>query len=144
MTSGAVQLPPLRDRLDDLPDLLAALTRRHARGNVEPRWLPDAIQTLTRLSWTTNVRQLESLVRRILAGRSSADIRGKDLPDDIRRQAPRRALTYIEQVELQAMLTALQRAGGNKSEAAQLLGVSRATFYRRIRSFGLDLDRTAY
>jgi transcriptional regulator of acetoin/glycerol metabolism len=144
IAAGAIQVPPLRDRLEDLPDLLAALTRRHSVGGIEPRWLPDAVQTLTRLNWPANVSQLENLVRRVLAVRRSADIRARDLPEDIRRQAPRRALSYIEQVELEAMMTALQRARGNKTEAARLLGISRATFYRRIRSFGLDLDKTAY
>jgi transcriptional regulator of acetoin/glycerol metabolism len=144
LTDGAIHVPPLKDRLEDLPYLLSALTRRHALGGIEPRWLPDAVQTLTRLSWPANVRQLDNLVRRVLAGRRSADIRAKDLPEDIRRQAPRRTLSYIEQVELEAMMTALQRTNGNKTEAAQMLGVSRATFYRRIRSFGLDLGKTAY
>jgi transcriptional regulator of acetoin/glycerol metabolism len=144
VSAGAIQVPPLRDRTEDFAELLAALTRKHSVGGMQPQWTPDAVQMLTRLEWPANVSQLENLVRRILSGRRSADIRAKDLPEDIRRQAPRRVLSYLQQVELEAMTTALQRARGNKSKAAELLGVSRATFYRKIRMFGLDLDKTAY
>ncbi|MDO8208925.1 sigma-54-dependent Fis family transcriptional regulator [Conexibacter sp. CPCC 206217] len=143
-SAGAIQLPPLRDRTEDFAELLAALTRRHSVGGIQPQWTPDAVQMLTRLEWPANVSQLENLVRRILSGRRSADIRAKDLPEDIRSQAPRRVLSYLQRVELEAMTTALQQARGNKSRAAELVGVSRATFYRKLRAFGLDLDRTAY
>jgi transcriptional regulator of acetoin/glycerol metabolism len=141
---ATVQVPPLRDRPDDLPDLLAELTRRHVPGDVQPRWLPEAIQTLARLDWPANVRQLDNIVRRVVATRRTADIRAKDLPEDVRFLAPRRVLSYIERVELDAIKTALQRARGNKVAAAELLGMSRATLYRKIRSFGVDLDKAAF
>jgi transcriptional regulator of acetoin/glycerol metabolism len=143
-SAGAIQVPPLRDRSEDFAELLAALTRKHSVGGIQPQWMPDAVQMLTRLDWPANVGQLENLVRRILSARRSADIRAKDLPEDIRRQAPRRVLSYLQRVELEAMTTALQQARGNKSKAAELVGVSRATFYRKLRAFGLDLDKTAY
>ncbi|MDO8208911.1 sigma-54-dependent Fis family transcriptional regulator [Conexibacter sp. CPCC 206217] len=141
---ATVTLPPLRDRLEDLPELVATLTRRHTAGAIEPRWRPDALQTLSRLDWPANVRELENVVRRVLATRRSADIRAEDLPDDVRGRAPRRKLLYLERVELEAIMTALQRTGGNKAQAAQLLGISRATLYRKLRSLGLDLDKTVF
>jgi transcriptional regulator of acetoin/glycerol metabolism len=141
---AAVEVPPLRDRAEDLPELLAMLSERHAAGGVPPRWMPEAVQTLSRLDWAANVRQLENVVRRVLATRRTTDIRAKDLPEDVRFQAPRRKLSYIERVELDAIKTALQRARGNKVEAAELLGMSRATLYRKIRSFGVDLDNGAF
>jgi transcriptional regulator of acetoin/glycerol metabolism len=141
---GTLVVPPLRDRLEDLPELVDALMRRHAPARSLPRWRPDALQTLSRLDWPANVRQLENLVRRVLATRRSADVRAQDLPDDIRGQAPRRELAYLERVELEAIMVALQRTSGNKMRAAELLGISRATLYRKLRSFGADLDKTVF
>lgn len=90
------------------------------------------------------MRGLENLVRRLLTNGRNADIRASDLPEEIRSQTPRRKLSLIEQVELETMTTALSRARGNKTQAAELMGISRATLYRKIRSFGIDLDRLAF
>jgi transcriptional regulator of acetoin/glycerol metabolism len=139
-----IKVPPLREHLEDLPDLLAALTRKHTTAGAKVRWLPDAVQTLTRLEWPGNIGQLENLVRQVLASCRSGYISAKDLPEDVRREAPRRRLSHLERVELDAIIGALRQAAGNKSEAADHLGISRATLYRRIRAFGLDLGKAAF
>jgi transcriptional regulator of acetoin/glycerol metabolism len=142
---ATVDVPPLRERLEDIPDLLAALTQRHATETRQPRWQPDAVQTLSRLDWPTNVSQLENVVRRVLMGRRTDDrISGHDLPEDIRQLSPRRSLSPLERVELDLMMTVLRRCKGNKSEAATFLGVSRATLYRRIREYGIDLENAVF
>ncbi len=138
-----VTIPALRQRTAELSAMVAALTRRHS-PQAQVRWLPDAIQTLARLDWPGNVRQLENLVRRVLTTRRAGDIGARDLPSEIRGQAPRRRLAQMERAELAAITSALEQAGGNKSEAADLLGVSRATLYRKIRSYGIALDRTNF
>jgi transcriptional regulator of acetoin/glycerol metabolism len=138
-----VAVPSLRDRLDDLPALLAALTQRHAPGD-PPRWQADAVQTLSRLDYPANVRELENIVRRVLLARPIGDIRATDLPEEIRGRAPRRRLTPLEQIECDAILAAVRRSNGNKSEAAERLGISRATLYRKTRAYGVDLGSTAY
>ncbi|MGV9254368.1 sigma-54-dependent Fis family transcriptional regulator [Streptomyces sp. NPDC003697] len=141
---AAITVPPLRDRLEDLPGLLTELSRRHGADPSQVRWRTDAVQVLSRLEWPANVRELENVVRRVLVTHRSGDIRADDLPDDVRSQAPRRRLSQLERLECDAIVTALRRAGGNKSEAASLLGISRATLYRKIRSYGVDLGTTAY
>jgi DNA-binding NtrC family response regulator len=142
---ASIRIPPLRDRMQDLPALLVSLTERHSTpGSRPPRWLPDAIQTLTRLDWPANVRQLENVVRRVLATRGDTGIAARDLPEEIRGQAPRRRLSHLERVELDAIMTALQQSRGNKSEAAAFLGISRATLYRKIRTFGINLERNVF
>jgi DNA-binding NtrC family response regulator len=142
---ASVRIPPLRDRIQDLPALLVSLTEKHTElGGRPPRWLPDAVQTLTRLDWPANVRQLENVVRRVLATRGDADIAARDLPEDIRGQAPRRRLSHLERVELDAIMTALHQSQGNKSEAAAFLGISRATLYRKMRTFGVNLERNTF
>jgi transcriptional regulator of acetoin/glycerol metabolism len=50
----------------------------------------------------------------------------------------------MEQIELDAILAALERAGGNRTRAAAALGISRATLYRRLKGYGLELDRSAF
>jgi sigma-54 dependent transcriptional regulator, acetoin dehydrogenase operon transcriptional activator AcoR len=139
-----VEVPPLRERLDDVPFLLAEFGRRYSADGTAPRWLPDAVQVLSRLEWSANVRQLENLARLMLATRRCGDIRATDLPEDVRGQAPRRPLSHLEGVELKEIMSALRRTRGNKTAAADLLGISRATLYRKVRSFGIDLDRTAF
>jgi sigma-54 dependent transcriptional regulator, acetoin dehydrogenase operon transcriptional activator AcoR len=139
-----VEVPPLRERLDDVPVLLAEFSRRHGTGGIPPRWLPDAVQVLSRLDWPANVRQLENLARLMLATHRTGDIRATDLPEEVRGQAPRRPLSHLESVELKEIMSALRRARGNKTAAAGLLGISRATLYRKVRAFGIDLDRTAF
>jgi transcriptional regulator of acetoin/glycerol metabolism len=144
LSVASITVPSLRDRLDDLPLLLAELTRRHSRQDNPPRWLADAVQTLSRLDYPANIRELENIVRRTLVGRNAGDIRAADLPKEVRGSAPRRRLTRLEQIECDAILTALQRVNGNKSEAAEQLGISRATLYRKTRTYGLELGSAAY
>lgn len=140
-----IDMPPLRDRLDDLRALLSELSHRHAAaGTSTPRWLPDAVQVLRRLDWPANVRQLDNLVQLVLTNRRTGDIRASDLPENVRSQAPRRALSHLEAVTLKEIMSVLRRVHGNKTAAADLLGISRATLYRKLRAFGVDLERTAF
>ena len=64
-------------------------------------------------------------------------------PALLAKAAPRR-LTAIEHAELEAISEALDAAGGNKRDAARRLGIARSTLYRKLRAYGLDLDRTAF
>ncbi|NMH97937.1 helix-turn-helix domain-containing protein [Pseudonocardia acidicola] len=139
---ATIDVPALRRRLDDLPQLLAALSLR-VEGRPR-RWMPEAVQALSRLEWTENIRELENVVRRVIAGCPAGDIRARHLPDEVLTDAPRRRLTQLEQLEFTEMLSTLRRTGGNKKEAAQILEISRSTLYRKMRQFGMDLTRSAF
>jgi sigma-54 dependent transcriptional regulator, acetoin dehydrogenase operon transcriptional activator AcoR len=139
-----IELPPLRARPEEVPALAQALLRRHARGGFRQVLRPDALQLLQRLPWPGNVRELERVVRAASAGRHSGDIRVEDFPAGLLAKAAPRRLTAIEHAELEAIVEALDAAGGNKRDAARRLGIARSTLYRKLRAYGLDLDRRAF
>ena len=141
--AGRVEVPALRQRRDDIPDLVAAILRRHDDG-ARLRLSSEALQILMRGGWPQNVRQLENAVRAAVSNRCGPEIGITDLPSDVRRQATRRTLSPMEQAELDAIMTALEQAGHNRTRAAAALGISRATLHRRLRAYGLALDRSAF
>jgi sigma-54 dependent transcriptional regulator, acetoin dehydrogenase operon transcriptional activator AcoR len=139
-----LELSPLRSRPEEIPALAHSLLRRHARGGFHQVLRQDALQLLQRLPWPGNVRELERVVRAAGARRHSGDIRVEDFPAGLLAKAAPRRLTAIEHAELEAIVEALDAAGGNKRDAARRLGIARSTLYRKLRAYGLDLDRTAY
>ncbi|MBS1675892.1 MAG: hypothetical protein JST08_00760 [Actinobacteria bacterium] len=139
-----VQVPALRERLDDLPDLLVALGSRTAGAGDPVRWMPDAVQTLARLEWPNNLNSLATVVRDVVRGLSVPVVDARNLPATIRAAASRRPLSHLEQLESAAITQALQQCSGNKLEAAKKLGIARSTLYRRINSLGIDLTTFNY
>jgi sigma-54 dependent transcriptional regulator, acetoin dehydrogenase operon transcriptional activator AcoR len=130
-----LEVPPLRERADDLLDLVPHLI---ARRGATARMAPAAIQTLMRYDWPGNVRELDGLVRLLLTRKRTTDIVLADLPPAYQRGS--RRLRRIEQVERSAIVQALLEVNGNRTKAAELLEIGRATLYRKIRAYGLDLD----
>lgn len=131
-------VPPLRQRLGDLSALVAAFAAPTVVA-------PEAVQLLARLSWPGNVRELRAAVRRIVAATPAGGRAGvASVPTDLRRAATRARLTRFERAEVHAILEALAEVGGNKKEAAALLGISRSTLYRKLQAAGVDLENTVY
>lgn len=139
-----VTIPPLRQRPEDIRALAGEFARRFAPREPAPRFAAEAIQALLRLDWPGNVRQLENVVRGLVSGGRCSDIQLSDLPEDVRRQTSRRQLSRLEQMELDQILLTLRQSAGNKLEAAKALGISRATLYRKLRAFGVELDRSMF
>lgn len=136
--SVAIEVPPLRSHSDDIQELVA----RFSGG--KRRWTSAALQVLLRFHWPENIRQLKHLVEAVCDAGSTADVGVAELPPAMRCHGTGRTMSKIEEIELTAVLTALSRTQGNKSAAAQLLGVSRSTVYRKLASCGTDLERFAY
>ena len=144
----SIELPPLRDRMEDVPLLAAAfLDQASARHSVEIRSLsPDLLRILMEHGWPGNVRELANAVERLVLlaeeGRPSIE----DLPTELRRSAvgeegcpfslPVDGLVW-EQVERGMMRQALERAQGNRAAAARLLGLTYKAFLYRLEKFGM-------
>lgn len=146
--AAVVEVPPLRDRLEDLPVLLEALTASAPGGSgreTRPvRWLTETVQALTRLDWLGNVASLQALVHEVIRDNTTGYVGVKDLPADLMARTSRRKLARLEQAEATVIIDALRQAGGNKHQAAEVLGIARSTLYRKIRALGLDLSATAF
>lgn len=134
-----IDLPPLRERISDLPLLFDFFLRKYSsRLNKRLALNPEVPAALQSYSWPGNVRQLENVVERAVALNTSGVFDLEDLPEEIqhsRRPIPsgsdRQWLT-LEQMEDRYIKEVLAAAGGNISQAAEILGIDRRTLYRRL------------
>ncbi|MBL9016891.1 MAG: sigma-54-dependent Fis family transcriptional regulator, partial [Myxococcales bacterium] len=137
-----LEMPPLRDRASDIP-LLAELFAREAarRFGIEGVQLsPSLVRALEARAYPGNVRELENLVTRLVALSEGGTL---DEPALAGRglAAPATTGTFrerVEQLERSMLREALDGSGGNQSEAARRLGLSRATFLDKLKRYGLS------
>ncbi|MCW2569064.1 MAG: modulated sigma54 specific transcriptional regulator, Fis family, partial [Mycobacterium sp.] len=134
----SLSVPPLRHHIDDLPELVPFLLAKLTRGD-EVRCSPQAMQLLMRHTWPGNVTQLQRMLFGIVQRRRSGIIQPADLPPECRTTS-RRVLTPLESMERDAIVRSLQDTHTDKKQAAEALGMSRATIYRKIRKYGIDLQ----
>ncbi|EHR50827.1 transcriptional activator of acetoin/glycerol metabolism [Saccharomonospora marina XMU15] len=132
-----VEVPPLRHHVDDLRELVPFLLSKLGHAD-RLTCSPTTMHLLMRASWPGNVTQLFNLLKQIVRHRRAGTIRPADLPARY-RTAARRSLNRLESIERDAIVQSIEDAGGNKSKAAQLLGMSRATIYRKIHEYGIVL-----
>ena len=163
-----IQLPPLRERLEDLPLLIEHFRRRFCRDlKKEVRTIPpQTIQILQRYRWPGNIRELQSLLKRALLQTSGPVLLPGFLPEPLQQVTPAAAETdthlppgstqFVEE-RLQAgstdlyaewqtltdrflLSTVLRHTGGNLTQAARILGISRGTLRTKIDALGLSAD----
>jgi hypothetical protein len=142
LRDGRVDVPSLAERREHLPELVRALTKRHARRLPPPIWTIEAIGALGRAAWPGNVRQLESVIRTTLLRCEHGHVQVHDLPPETLATVSSRSLSRLEHLELTEIMRALTTTKGNRVQAAALLGIGRTTLYRRLRYFGIDPDPT--
>ncbi|WP_164737278.1 helix-turn-helix domain-containing protein [Georgenia sp. SYP-B2076] len=126
-----VFVPPLRERLEDVPDLVRALATQRRT------WAPETLLLLRRVTWPDNLHSLRGVVAEVLRRQAGPVVRPADLPASVRRLMTRRELTGLERVEADAITRALDSAAGNKRLAAQTLGISRSSLHRKLRAYGI-------
>jgi transcriptional regulator of acetoin/glycerol metabolism len=137
-----LDLPALRARTEDMADLITQIALRH--GDTSLVLSQKAMVALKRAPWPGNIRQLETVMRTTCASARGREITVEMLPPEIAVHSKRRHLTAMEQVELEAILSALARSRGNKVLAARDLGISRSTLYRKMTSYLLDPDQAFF
>lgn len=136
-----IQLPPLRERTDDIPLLVSHFLRVYARKNERPvkELHPDALELLMGYRWPGNVRELENMMERAVVLSRGDQIGINDLPPALRKgaRASTRALSFplgtpLREIELKVILETLKHANGDKNLAAHLLGINPRTIYRKL------------
>jgi transcriptional regulator of acetoin/glycerol metabolism len=130
-----VTVPPLRRRTEDLNDLVPLFLSRLAGGG-QLTCSPAAMHLLMRASWPGNVTQLHRVLKQVTKSRRTGMISPTDLPAEY-HAITGRTLNRFETVERDAIVRSLEEAEGNKVRAAKLLGISRATIYRKIHEYGI-------
>ncbi|HJL50090.1 MAG TPA: helix-turn-helix domain-containing protein, partial [Polyangiaceae bacterium LLY-WYZ-15_(1-7)] len=132
-----LEVPPLRERPEDVPALVAHLLARHA-GEGAPKVSPEALEELARQPWPGNVRELENALQRALVLAEGtlgpADLglgAGSEAPTSLDLKAETEAL------ERRLVTEALRRTEGNKTQAAELLGLSRYGLQKKLKRMGL-------
>ncbi|BBC31316.1 hypothetical protein SGFS_026100 [Streptomyces graminofaciens] len=136
LAARSVTLPALRERPEDIRELLDALAPRPAPGRPPLAWTLDALRALEQHPWPGNVTELAHVVRALAEQRrATGPVRRAELPDPVREGPASRRLSPMEHAERAAILEALRRHGGNKARAAAALGIARATLYRKLRGY---------
>ena len=135
-----VTLPPLRDRTEDIPELVQRISDSAATktGRKKPRITQEALDMLVRHPWPGNVRELENVITKALLMAADGLITAGDLGLEQRTAPPDDRSAYRRE-EASRMLAALRRSGWNVTRAAKSLSIPRATFYRRMKRYGIRL-----
>ncbi len=141
----SVNLPPLRDRRDDIMPLANAFLKRFAgQANRAIRgFTPAGIDRLTGFDWPGNVRQLQNEIQRAVLLSEGDMIDAADFsvmrakPDNLESQDTN--FTLLEGVERNAIVQMLKETNGNKLEAAKRLGIGRQTLYNKIKAYGIEV-----
>lgn len=143
----AIDLPPLRDRGDDVLLLARHFMRRYSQefDRSEPALTPAVEKMLTGYAWPGNVRELENLIQRALI-LAEAELLPRHFPpyltDTPADQQPREELTSLKEVEYRHIRKVLAATGNNKTRAAEILGINRKTLRQKLKEWS-DSDRNS-
>lgn len=132
-----VEVPALAATPDRIPELIRSLLDSFAPEH-RCTLSSAALQAFLRWNWPGNVAELRRTLEGLARQRPGQVIQHEVLPPHLRTAVQRRRLTRIESMEREAIVGALAEAGGNRSRAAELLGMGRTTLYRKLRALGID------
>ena len=142
----ALHLPPLRERKDDIPILARLFLDSMGEQEGERVLREDALDVLCAYDWPGNVRELENALERAVVVASGSEILVEHLPEVVRatdakplvtnEPPPNPSMEVIERAYIEWVLTA---EGGNKSKAAEVLGIDPSTLYRKLNRYGIEV-----
>jgi DNA-binding NtrC family response regulator len=142
-----IELPPLRDRREDIPALVEHFLVKYAgdAGKRVTRVDSKALERLSSYDWPGNVRELENVIHRSLLVAEGPDLGTDDLPPNLTDSDGASLppvivggeLASLEEMEKEAIRRALEHFDGNLSDAARQLGIGRSTLYRKLEQYGL-------
>jgi len=139
-----IDLPPLRERKEDILLLAQHFLKKFAVENQKEisDFSPEAADFLLKYEWPGNVRELENAIERAVILAKNSCIEAADLPQESLLLAHSAPLgRSLKELERERILNVLNETGGNYSEAARILRISRATLYNKIRAYRLDVKK---
>jgi len=143
-----IRVPPLRERLDDVPVLARRfLERFNKQYDKKIRDLaPQTVLRLIRYDWPGNIRELESVIERAVLFCPGTELLPQCLPEEFQTQTATSTFVIppmlpMEEIEREAILQTLERTAGNVKKTAQILHFPRPTFYRKLKKFGIKVER---
>jgi DNA-binding NtrC family response regulator len=142
-----IEVPSLRDRPEDIPKLIAHISRRLTyEKQTAPQFSSKALEALVRYPWPGNVRELENTVERLGLFNRGRLIELQDLPEKFRQKhvplerSLFEGLPALEDVERRYLFHVLKTVGGNRKRAAEIMRIDRRTLYRMLDRFGAPED----
>jgi DNA-binding NtrC family response regulator len=151
-----IDLPPLRDRMEDIPMLVAYFTEKYARrGQTPPQVDDEAMKILMEHNWPGNVRQLENAIERSCITARDGVIRRSNLPPelfqekptgktlqsvDLTRPLPEQLAALVSAFEKRYLQKALKRTRGHVGKCAKISGLSRRSVTEKISQYKIDKD----
>ena len=135
-----IELPPLRERKEDIPLLADYFLRKFAVENRKEvtEFSPEVIESLVAYDWPGNIRELENAIERAIILSRDSSITTTDLPqENVSLISSASIGKNLKEVEKTHILNVLRETGENYSEAARILGISRMTLYNKAKEYGL-------
>ena len=143
-----IKVPPLRERLDDVPLIASRFLKRFNEqyGKNIRELSPETVMRLVRYDWPGNIRELESVIERAVLFCSDTELLPNCLPEEFQTRATSSSfvippLLPMEEIEREAIMQTLERTAGNVKKSAQILRFPRPTFYRKLKKLGIKVER---
>ncbi len=140
-------LPPLRERQEDIPLLAEGFLKRIAeeRGQAPKRLSADGLEAVMKYDWPGNVRELENALEHAIVLTTGSEVKASALPERVKTRKSERLVAprtptnpTLETVEQAYIMWVLQAEGGNKSRAAEVLGIDPSTLYRKLARYDAE------
>lgn len=147
----SITIPPLRERTEDIPELVHAFIREFTEQYRKPvpKVDPEAMTALMNYDWPGNVRELRNVVERVVILCDGETVTARQLPQGLMAKVLNESMAQEEELVLKSRLAgqmeeaviaeALRKAYGNKSAAAKMLGISRGTLYNKMREYDMKV-----